>query len=87
MKKNREFEMPSDLKKGLESNPKAFLQWQNITPLARRDWILWLNTAKKEETRERRIKKAVSMLSSGKKRVCCFGGINWLIKTGQLKKN
>jgi hypothetical protein len=75
-----------DLDKALKANPKAYTQWKSITPLARRDWVLWLSSAKKEETRVRRIEKAISMLSSGKKRVCCFGGINWLIKTGELKR-
>lgn len=72
--------MPPDLKKALSKTPKANKLWDDITPIARRDWILWINTAKRVETRERRIKKACSMLSSGKRRVCCFGGIKWLMK-------
>lgn len=82
----KEVKVPTDLLNALKANPKALLQWKSITPLARRDWVLWLSTARKEETRARRIEKACSMLSSGKKRVCCFGGINWLIKTGEVDK-
>lgn len=82
----KEVKIPPDLMKALKTHPKALLQWKSITPLARRDWVLWLSTAKREETRVRRIRKACSMLSSGKKRVCCFGGINWLIKTGEVDK-
>ncbi|MES2223783.1 MAG: YdeI/OmpD-associated family protein [Patescibacteria group bacterium] len=81
-----ETRVPTDLAKALKAHPKALAQWKANTPLARRDWVLWLSTAKKEETRVRRIEKAISMLSSGKKRICCFGGINWLIKIGELNK-
>ncbi len=72
--------MPRDLHKALATNPKAHKLWMDITPIARRDWILWISTAKQAETRKRRIEKACDMLASGKRRVCCFGGINWLMK-------
>jgi uncharacterized protein YdeI (YjbR/CyaY-like superfamily) len=72
--------MPADLQKALADAPKARKLWVDITPIARRDWILWISTAKQLETRKRRIRKACSMLSSGKRRVCCFGGIKWLMK-------
>ena len=75
--------MPADLSKALSVTPKALKTWKSATPIARRDWILWLNTAKLAETRVRRIKKALDVLSKGKKRVCCFGGANWLIKNSQ----
>jgi hypothetical protein len=75
-----EVRAPVDLVKALASAPKAQAQWKEITPMARRDWILWLCSAKLEETRQTRIKKACSMLASGKRRVCCFGGLNWLTK-------
>ena len=76
-----ETRMPADFQKVLDAFPKALATWTNITPLARRDWIFWMITAKQSETRERRIEKACDMLSSGKHRVCCFGGIAWLIKS------
>ena len=72
--------MPEDFRRALAKVPEAQDLWKNITPIARRDWILWIKTAKKLETRKRRIEKACAMLSSGKRRVCCFGGINWLRK-------
>lgn len=72
--------MPADFRKALLATPKALVLWKDITPIARRDWILWIITAKKMETRKRRIEVACSKLSSGKRRVCCFGGINWLMK-------
>ena len=72
--------VPMDLRKALRAAPLAQALWANITPIARRDWILWTSSAKQPETRRRRIAKACAMLASGKRRVCCFGGINWLMK-------
>lgn len=71
---------PRDLLEALSSAPRAQTTWENTTPLARRDWILWILTGKQRDTRAIRIRKAVSMLASGKRRVCCFGGLNWLTK-------
>ena len=66
-------QVPAELKKALASAaPKARAVWSDITPIARRDWIQWINSAKQEETRVRRTKNACSMLASGKRRPCCF---------------
>ena len=66
-------ELPADLRKALATAaPKARKLWSDITPVARRDWIQWITSAKREETRVRRIKNACSMLASGKRRPCCF---------------
>jgi hypothetical protein len=70
--KEPEPEVPADLRKALGAAPKAKALWSDITPNARRDWIFWITSAKQEETRSRRIKNACSMLTSGKRRVCCF---------------
>ena len=78
--------VPADLQIALASKPKARVLWQNITSFARRDWILWITSAKLSETRARRIDKACAMLACGKRRVCCFGGINWLIKMNKAKR-
>jgi len=68
-----EAEVPADLRKALAvATPKARALWSDITPIARRDWIHWIKSAKQAETRARRIKNACSMLASGKRRVCCF---------------
>jgi len=75
-----EIRVPMDLRKDLATAPLAQALWADITPMARRDWILWISSAKQPETRTGRIEKACSMLASGKRRVCCFGGINWLRK-------
>jgi hypothetical protein len=72
MEQEPEPKMPSDLRKALATAPKARTVWADLTPLARRDWIHWIVSAKQAETRERRIKNACSMLASGKRRPCCF---------------
>ena len=73
--------VPMDLSKALAVASPARDLWADITPIARRDWILWMSSAKQPETRKRRIKKACVMLGSGQRRVCCFGGIKWLMKS------
>ena len=69
-----------DLHQALAAAPLAQALWAAITPMARRDWILWVSSAKQPDTRRHRIEKACDMLASGKRRVCCFGGLNWLRK-------
>ncbi len=64
--------VPTDLRKALAAAPKARALWSDITPMARRDWIHWITSAKRPETRARRIDNACSMLAAGKRRVCCF---------------
>jgi hypothetical protein len=75
-----ETRVPMDLRKALASVPLAQAGWEDITPLARRDWIFSISSAKQPETRTRRIEKACDMLASGKRRLCCFPGIKWLMK-------
>ena len=64
--------VPSDLQQALADHPSAHTTWDDITPLARRDWIFWIASAKKAETRSKRIHTACNMLASGKRRACCF---------------
>lgn len=70
--KEPEPRVPSDLRKALAAAPKARAVWSDITPVARRDWIQWITSAKQPETRVRRVAGACSMLAGGKRRVCCF---------------
>jgi hypothetical protein len=67
-----ESKVPADLRKALAAAPKAQALWSDITPVARRDWILWITSAKQKETRARRVSNACDMLAKGKRRVCCF---------------
>jgi hypothetical protein len=72
--------VPMDLRKALAADPLAQAGWEDITPLARRDWIFSISSAEQPETRRRRIEKACDMLASGKRRLCCFPGTKWLMK-------
>lgn len=71
-KKEPEPKVPPDLRKALAAAPKARAVWQDITPAARRDFIHWITSGKKAETRVLRIDKACDMLAKGKRRPCCF---------------
>jgi len=65
-------QIPTDLKKALDENPKARKTWASITPMARWDWIQWINSTKNPQTREIRIQKTFSKFNSGIRRPCCF---------------
>jgi uncharacterized protein YdeI (YjbR/CyaY-like superfamily) len=67
-----EVKVPADLRKALAAAPEAKGRWTYLTPLARRDFISWIDEAKQAETRARRIERACSMLAAGKRRPCCY---------------
>ena len=67
-----ETRVPPDLRRALAADPKARAVWMDISPVARRDWISWITSAKRSETRAKRVAGACDMLGSGKRRVCCF---------------
>jgi uncharacterized protein YdeI (YjbR/CyaY-like superfamily) len=67
-------ELPADLKKALISNPKALEAWEDITPLARNEWICWTISVKKPETRRQHVERTCSELAEGKRRPCCWLG-------------
>jgi len=64
--------VPTDLRKVLAAAALAKAQWKDLTPIARRDFISWIDSAKQPETRRRRIERACSMLAAGKRRPCCY---------------
>jgi len=64
--------VPPDLGAALAADPAARATWDDITALARRDWIFWVVSGKKAETRVKRIASACDMLAAGKRRACCF---------------
>ena len=66
--------LPADFKKFLISNKGVLTLWEDITPLARNEWICWTTSGKKEETRNIRIEKAISKLKGGMRRPCCWAG-------------
>ncbi len=66
--------VPSDLSKALLADESALERWQDLTPLARNEWICWSITCKKPETRQDHIKRTVTELLEGKRRPCCWVG-------------
>ncbi len=64
--------LPTDLRKALAAHPAALATWKDITPVARRDWIHWIGSGKKAETRVKRIDVTCDKLASGQRRACCF---------------
>lgn len=66
--------VPKDLQKVLSDNAEARATWEDITPLARNEWICWVENAKLNETRVRRIARADHDLGAGKRRPCCWMG-------------
>lgn len=64
--------LPPELRKALAAEPETKAQWDGLKAAQRHDWILWITSAKRPETRLKRIANACDMLASGKRRVCCF---------------
>src|SRR5437764_5325308 len=80
-----ELRLPTDLRKALAATPVAQAQWRDLTPISRRDFISWIDSAKQLETRRRRIEKARSMLAAGKRRPCCYSIVRSEEHTSELQ--
>ncbi len=66
--------LPADLRRALATDRAAKATWDDITPLARNEWICWVTSAKQAETRERRIAVGLDKLGKGMRRPCCWPG-------------
>ena len=66
--------LPADLRKALIANTTALAAWKGITPLARNEFICWVEDAKQEMTRGRRIRRTQEELVQGQRRPCCWPG-------------
>lgn len=66
--------LPTDFRKAIESNKIAHGVWNDITPLARNEWICWVTSAKQNETRARRIAVGIDKMKKGMRRPCCWAG-------------
>lgn len=66
--------LPADLHKALAADRKALAAWEDITPLARNEWICWTTSVKKEETRKEHVGRVISELKEGMRRPCCWIG-------------
>jgi len=66
--------VPADLRKTLVSDRRALSIWEDLTPLARNEWICWVVSVKKQETRSNHIERVRTELIEGKRRPCCWAG-------------
>lgn len=73
VEKEPEPRVPADFRRALSAaSATAKTTWKDTTPLARRDWIHWITSGKKAETRVKRIDVAIDKLAKGNRRACCF---------------
>ena len=65
--------VPQDLERALAAAPRKIQDlWKDITPMARWEWVRWVNATRSPETRERRVEVTIAKMNSGKRRPCCF---------------
>src|SRR5579859_7047540 len=65
--------VPQDLETALATAPQKIKDlWAEITPMARWEWVRWVNATKNPDTRKRRVEVSISKMASGKRRPCCF---------------
>ncbi len=76
-------ELPDDLRDALVMSPSALAAWDGITPLARNEFICWVEDAKKPATRERRIRRTCEELEQGLRRPCCWPGCTHRERNGR----
>ena len=75
--------LPDDLRDALLGNAVALEAWRDITPLARNEFICWVEDAKRADTRARRIRRTQEELEEGKRRPCCWPGCAHRERTGR----
>jgi len=66
--------VPGDLRAALMKDDSVIERWEDLTPLARNEWICWVVTNKRPETRKNHIERTVTELLGGKRRPCCWAG-------------
>jgi Domain of unknown function (DUF1905)/Bacteriocin-protection, YdeI or OmpD-Associated len=65
--------VPGDLEDALSAAPQEIQHlWHEITPMARWEWVRWVNSTKNPDTRRRRVEVSISKMQNGKRRPCCF---------------
>ena len=74
--------LPADLRQALIGNDAALAAWKDITPLARNEFICWVEDAKREQTRQRRIRRTQEELEDGQRRPCCWPGCDHRERNG-----
>jgi hypothetical protein len=91
-------ELPPDLRKALAADAAALALWEDITPLARNEWICWTESVKTPEVRAEHVERVCSELKEGMRRPCCWIGCihrkdkplsrsqKWILETRTKKK-
>jgi hypothetical protein len=67
-------DVPEDLRKTLVSDTEALAVWEDLSPLARNEWICWAISVKKPETRRQHVERVRTELKEGMRRPCCWYG-------------
>ena len=67
-------ELPADLRNALTADGEALAQWERLTPLARNEWICWVESVKRPETRNQHVERVCSELKENIRRPCCWIG-------------
>ncbi|MGI8400779.1 MAG: YdeI/OmpD-associated family protein [Gemmatimonadaceae bacterium] len=60
--------IPAEFRRALAGNKKAAAAFRTFPPSHRREYTEWIAEAKGEDTRKRRVEKAIARISSGKSR-------------------
>lgn len=66
--------VPDDLRSALLADDSALERWEDLTALARNEWICWVITNKRPETRKNHLERTITELKAGKRRPCCWMG-------------
>jgi Domain of unknown function (DUF1905)/Bacteriocin-protection, YdeI or OmpD-Associated len=65
--------VPEDFEAALAAAPQMIQEiWKDITPMARWEWVRWVNATRNPDTRQRRVEVSLSKMNNGKRRPCCF---------------
>jgi len=64
---SKKFSVPTDLKAALTKNKKALNNFQNFAPSAKLAYVYWVDIAKTNGTRQKRIRKTVELITQNKK--------------------
>ena len=78
-------DLPADMRAMLSPHPGALATWADITPLARNEWICWVTSPKKAETRAKRVDWGRESLEAGKRRPCCWPGCSHRERNGRVE--
>lgn len=65
---------PDDLRGILDAEPDLAAKWDDLTDLARNEWICWMTSPKTDATRAKRLARLQEEVADGKRRPCCWPG-------------